>query len=313
MTPEGAGIPEGLPEERTPDAFWARQRPRLEAFEAALSDYLPPEAPEALREAMAYSLLGGGKRLRPALVFATLESLGTPHQKGFPLAAAIEMVHTYSLIHDDLPAMDDDDLRRGRPTNHRVFGEAMAILAGDGLQALAFGTLVRLAADGVPPGVVVRLVAELAEAAGPVGMVGGQALDLAYTGGGRRVDLAALEAMHRMKTGALIRFSVVGAAILAGAGEKTLAALSAYGRAIGLAFQVQDDILDVTGDAAALGKTPHRDEALGKATYPALVGLEESRRLRDRLIGEAAEALRTAGLERSELRALAEFIAARDR
>lgn len=296
----------------TAEAFWSRYGPRLRDFETALEQYLAIDAPAALLDAMRYSLFAGGKRLRPLLVFATLESLGRPYGDGFPLAAAIEMVHTYSLIHDDLPAMDDDDLRRGRPTNHRVFGEARAILAGDALQAHAFWVLGTLVEHGVAAEVVVRLVRGLSEAAGPIGMVGGQVLDLSATGR-EPIALEALEAMHRMKTGALIAFSVEGAAILAGAEASLSAALRRYAERIGLAFQVQDDILDVTGDAGTLGKTPHRDEALGKATYPALIGLAESIRRRDQLVESAKAALEAVGLADSELAALADYIAVRDR
>ncbi|WP_435008861.1 polyprenyl synthetase family protein [Tundrisphaera lichenicola] len=286
--------------------------------EEALAGYLPdsdlgpdPTAacPPRLAEAMRYSLLGGGKRLRPILALMAADACGADLDSAMPAACALEMVHTYSLIHDDLPSMDDDDLRRGRPTCHKAFDEATAVLAGDALLTLAFEVVAR---DVQPPEAAARCVLALAEGSGPAGMVGGQMADLQAEG---RTDatLAALEAIHRRKTGALLRASLKMGAIVAGADGAILRALDAYGHAVGLAFQIVDDLLDVQGDEAKLGKRVNKDHGLGKWTYPGLLGLEGSRRRAAELADEAIEALAPLGRRGEPLRALALDLLERDR
>jgi geranylgeranyl diphosphate synthase type II len=238
--------------------------------------------PDRLLEAMEYSLLAGGKRVRPVLCLVWAEMLGLERDRAVPAAAALELIHTYSLVHDDLPAMDDDDLRRGRPSNHKVFGEAMAILAGDGLLTEAFGLMLAPALDGsLPPALVARAASAVAGAAGAGGMVGGQAVDMLLTGK-TGVGLDELRRMHAMKTGALIEAACVSGAILglAAAGdERMVESASAYGRAIGVAFQIADDILDVVGKVEDIGKPVGSDQSQGKNTYPSLVGLDRSREM----------------------------------
>ena len=251
-----------------------------------LDQQLPSDGqePEGLHRAMRYSALAGGKRFRPVLVYATGEALGSPMESTDPIAAAIEIIHAYSLIHDDLPAMDDDDLRRGRATCHKAFDEATAILAGDALQALAFDVL----ATGLPSdkGSSLRIVGLIAEACGSVGMAGGQALDLDAVG--TQIGIEALETMHRLKTGALIRASVLAPCILAGLDESAMHHAAAYGNCVGLAFQVHDDILDITGNSELTGKNTMADVALDKPTFPSILGLEASveraRELRDQAV-----------------------------
>ncbi|PTQ57144.1 MAG: Octaprenyl diphosphate synthase [Candidatus Carbobacillus altaicus] len=285
-----------------------------EETERALRRYLPKHAPDTLQEAIAYSLFAGGKRLRPLFHFATLEALGAERSIGYPVVAALEMVHTYSLIHDDLPAMDNDDLRRGKPTNHKVFGEAVAILAGDALQAQAFFALSDLLSfPGLPPAKLLVLFQGFARAIGAEGMVGGQVLDLEAEG--KNIELDALEHLHRLKTGSLIVFSVESAAILGGAKAKEHEALVRYARALGLAFQVQDDILDVIGDEKMLGKKTRQDDIQQKSTYPALIGLEEAQKFRDRLIEEAKQALDVLTEERQSIQilfAIADLVGTRE-
>jgi geranylgeranyl pyrophosphate synthase len=281
--------------------------------------------PEALREAMRYSLLAGGKRLRPLLVLAAAEACG--EQLGLapddadvlalPAAAAIELIHTYSLVHDDLPSMDNDTLRRGRPTSHVVHGEALAILAGDALLTEAFALLAEdtQPVRGVDAHALVRrrlrVIDLVAAAAGPRGMVGGQVLDLqAVRPDAAPLDREGLRAMHAAKTGALIRGSVVSGAVLAGAGTEMTAAIDGYGEAIGLAFQIVDDILDVEAPSADLGKTAGKDAAAGKPTYPAIYGLAESRRLADDCIERALDSLRRAGLS-GQLPGIARWVVSR--
>jgi geranylgeranyl diphosphate synthase, type II len=266
------------------------------------------DIPSPLIEAMEYSLLAGGKRLRPALCVSWAELLGTRPGVVLPFAAGIECIHTYSLIHDDLPAMDNDDLRRGRPTSHKKFGEATAILAGDGLLTEAFSLML---GTGLPPERVAIATAEMAAAAGPRGMVGGQVLDMEFTGR-KGIDLAALQDMHARKTGALITASCVSGAMLAGAGKDDLERAGIYGRNVGLAFQVVDDILDVVGDESALGKPVGSDQERGKNTYPSIIGLEESYAFARRCSVSAVEALE--GYDRKKsgfLRDLAVYIVER--
>ncbi|HST26771.1 MAG TPA: farnesyl diphosphate synthase [Rudaea sp.] len=285
------------------------------AFSARADDVLahalPPEeqAPAALHRAMRYAVLGGGKRLRPVLVYATGSALGAPFDALDASAAAVEIIHAYSLVHDDLPAMDDDALRRGRPTCHVVFGEAMAILAGDALQALAFELL---AADTAhDPGAHVEMLRTLAAACGSHGMAGGQALDLAAVGTMLAPD--ELDRMHEHKTGALIRASVRLGALAAGNTDAAaLAALDDYGHAVGLAFQIRDDILDVEGDSATLGKTAGKDAADSKPTYPAILGMDASRARLAKLTDEAIAALAPLGECAKELVELAHYVAERE-
>jgi geranylgeranyl diphosphate synthase type II len=263
--------------------------------------------PRLLRESIRYSLLAPAKRLRPLLVLMAAEACGGTSEGAMPAACAVEMVHTYSLIHDDLPAMDDDDLRRGRPTNHKVYGEGQAILAGDALLTLAFDVLAR---DVRPPAVATQCCASLAAAAGATALVGGQADDLAGLVEG---DLATLESIHRRKTGAMFLVSLKLGALSAGAGETQLAALEEYGRAMGLAFQIMDDLLDVQGDEATLGKRVGKDVDRGKLTFPRLLGVEESQERAQRLIAEACEALTRLGPRAQGLEALARYVLERDR
>lgn len=282
-------------------AFLAEKSARTER---ALESYAARWAggPRRLAEAMRYSLFAGGKRLRPALALGAAEIIAGDDTPALPAACAIEMIHTYSLIHDDLPAMDDDDLRRGKPTCHRVYGEAIAILAGDALLTMAFDALADTGS--------VEVVREVAVAAGVAGMVGGQVLDM--HGEGRQLGLDDLRRIHASKTGALIRASVRTGALLAGAAPDTLDALTRYAERIGLAFQIADDILNVTGTQAALGKRVGSDAERGKSTYPALLGLDSARRLAQATIGEALDALQPFGPEAEPFRALAAFIIERD-
>ncbi len=286
---------------------------QLESFgrraEAALTAALPDanQPPERMHEAMRYAVLGGGKRMRPLLVYAAGSALGAPLQRLDASACAVEIIHAYSLVHDDLPAMDDDDLRRGKPTCHRVYGEAMAILAGDALQALAFELL---AADPalteIDPICRIKMLQTLAAACGPAGMAGGQAFDLEAVG--KVLSLAELERMHRYKTGALILGSVQLGALSAEvrSGELWLA-LERYGLELGLAFQIQDDILDVLASTETLGKQQGADQARGKPTYPALIGLERSQQLAKEHMNAAIDALRPLGADGAILEALARF------
>ena len=260
------------------------------------------DVPERLLAAMEYSLLAGGKRLRPVLCLSCAALCGLEEAGALPFAASIELIHTYSLIHDDLPAMDNDDLRRGKPTNHKAFDEATAILAGDGLLTEAFACM---AETPLPPERVLAALGELARAAGAAGMVGGQMLDMEYTGAGK-TDVQALAAMHARKTGALIRASCLCGGLLAGAEAEQADALARYGAAFGAAFQIVDDILDVTGTAEELGKTPGKDSAQGKLSYPSLLGLERSRALALEQAGRAQASLAVfSGPEAEFLRALA--------
>lgn len=246
---------------------------RRRYFEENLGGFLPPAAscPEVLRQAMEYSLFAPGKRLRPILTLATVEACGGPLDLALAPAAALEMVHTYSLIHDDLPAMDDDDLRRGKPTNHKVFGQGMAILAGDALLTHAFTVLAQ--ARGLATDVRIELVKELAAAAGPRGMVAGQALDIQ----GQDTDPDRIRQVHTCKTGALLRAAVRIGSIVAGTDAETLEHLSAYAACLGLAYQIVDDILDVTASGTALGKNPGSDTRQDKQTFVTIFGLEEAK------------------------------------
>jgi geranylgeranyl diphosphate synthase type II len=262
--------------------------------------------PEVLKPSMEYSLMAGGKRLRPVLCSVWAEMLGMDRGQVLEFAAGLELIHTYSLVHDDLPAMDDDDLRRGKPSNHKKFGEATAILAGDGLLTEAFSMMLE---SNLPAERVVRAAVAVARGAGPSGMVGGQAVDMDYTGRSDGVSLEELRTMHAMKTGALITSACVSGAILAGTGPEDEKRAREYGANIGVAFQIADDVLDVIGDQELLGKPVGSDEGSGKTTYPALVGLDESRRLADEAAEAAVAALDAyAGPQANFLAELARYI-----
>lgn len=285
--------------------------PRRAAVERELQRLvaIQPDVPPRLAESMAYSLLGGGKRVRPLLAILACEACGGSLAASLPAACALEMVHTYSLVHDDLPAMDDDDLRRGRPTNHVVYGEAMAILAGDGLLTLAFEVM---ASEVQPAAVAAACCADLAGAAGWAGMVAGQVVDLEAESGDQCRSLEALEAIHRRKTGRLLAASLTIGGRIAGADAPTLARLRKYGDAVGLAFQITDDILDVSGEAGKVGKNVGKDAAANKLTYPGLLGLQASRERAAQLIEVACQSIEPLGPGGLGLRLLAEFIGARD-
>jgi geranylgeranyl diphosphate synthase type II len=263
---------------------------------------------------MRYSLFAGGKRIRPILAMAALESVGGEGEPAWPVVSAIELVHTYSLIHDDLPAMDDDDTRRGRPTSHKKFGEAAAILAGDALLTAAFAVLSdRDLNRTIPSDILLSVIHELGLAAGSLGMVGGQFADIASEGmiGSQTISEETLRYVHSHKTGALIRASVRIGALLGSAGPEALSSLTVYGEKAGLAYQVADDILDLEGTEKETGKRVRKDGDHRKLTYPLIVGLDESKQLADRLIREALEALSAFGSEADPLRAIARFIVER--
>ncbi|WP_339429205.1 (2E,6E)-farnesyl diphosphate synthase [Pseudomonas taetrolens] len=291
------------------DAYQASSQDRVNA---ALERLFIAPAPELARlyEAMRYSVMNGGKRVRPLLAYAACEALGSAPEHANGAACAVELIHAYSLVHDDLPAMDDDDLRRGLPTTHKAYDEACAILAGDGLQSLAFSTLTDPQLTALDAETRLRMVSALALAAGPAGMVGGQAIDLGSVG--IKLDQAALEYMHRHKTGALIEASVQLGALASGkATVENLQALNVYARAIGLAFQVQDDILDVESDTETLGKRQGADIARDKPTYPALMGLEQAKHYALELRDQALNALRPFEADAEPLRELARYIVKR--
>jgi farnesyl diphosphate synthase/geranylgeranyl diphosphate synthase type II len=292
-------------------AALARERERVDARLAALAGELPG-VPAALRPALGYALEGGGKRLRPALCVLAYRALeGVPEHGLYDVACAIELVHTYSLLHDDLPAMDDDDLRRGRPTLHRIVGTPAATVAGAALIPLAFRVLLRGARFlHLPDSAASALALELARGMGAGGMVGGQWLDLEAEG--RRLDLDALARIHRAKTGALFEAAVRIGARAAGASPDRIEAVGAWGAALGLAFQVVDDILDETADSVALGKTAGKDRRQEKATYPALLGRDAARAQARARLEEGRAALRGAGIVSSELEAVGELMLARD-
>jgi len=281
-----------------------------QAVDEALDRALPPDSawPGTIHRAVRYSLFAGGKRIRPVLVLAAGEAVGGAREELMPLACAVEMVHTYSLVHDDLPAMDDDDLRRGKPTSHKVFGEAIAILAGDALLTRAFHLLAEVpeAWDDARVRRRLRAAAVLGEACGTTGLIGGQVMDLESEG--RAIGADDLECLHRAKTGALLSACVRGGAILGGAGDGDLQLLSRYASAIGLAFQVVDDVLDATEDAQRLGKTAGKDEAARKATYVSVHGLNEARALAAALRQEALEAIAPLGPRGELLAAIARLI-----
>ncbi len=310
-------MPKASPETAL-ESHLLRHAPRVEG---ALHAFLPPEDafPGIVHRAMRYSVFGGGKRLRPVLVIAAAEAAGGTVDAVLPTACAVELIHTYSLIHDDLPSMDNSATRRGQPTCHVVFGEAVAVLAGDALHALAF-QLLALVPPGVPASTVARVTLEIAESIGTKGMVGGQVLDLL---GERRPNLptipgwpgdmrAAVEDIHVRKTAALIQASVRAGALLSAAPPETLEAFSRYGQQVGLAFQIIDDVLDEVGEAARLGKDAQRDAVAAKLTFPSVHGVAESRAIAAALTGEAVQALRPLGERGAVLAEMAESLLYRE-
>lgn len=298
---------------RTDEGLGTHFGPRLHRFESALEQALPreSESPEILHQAMRYAVLGGGKRIRPLLVYSASEALGLEDAQVDNLAVAVELIHAYSLVHDDLPAMDDDDLRRGRPTCHKAFDEATAILAGDALQALAFQILASDKGLPGPPAVRIHAVRALATACGSRGMAGGQAHDLEAVG--KQLSQEQLEAMHRMKTGALIRFSVVAPAWLCEIDGNRRAALHRFGSLIGLAFQIHDDILDETGTADVTGKPRDSDREANKPTFTSTLGLEASRDLAGKLSQQALDCLEGFGPQAGSLAMIARYTVNRSR
>lgn len=278
--------------------------------EAALDQSIAVVYPEKIYEAMRYSLMAGGKRLRPILCLATCELMGGAIEMAMPTACALEMIHTMSLIHDDLPAMDNDDYRRGKLTNHKVYGEDIAILAGDGLLAYAF-EFIAAQTRQVPADRVLQVIAWVGRAVGAAGLVGGQVVDL-ESEGKPDVSLETLNFIHRHKTGALLEASVVSGALLAGASETDIQRLTRYAQNIGLAFQIVDDVLDITATPEQLGKTAGKDLQAQKATYPSFWGIEESKRQANQLIAEAKAELDPYGQAAYPLKAIADFITARN-
>ena len=294
------------------DAFGAQLEAWKLRMESALAARLPSAGtvPARLHEAMRYSVLGGGKRIRPALLFATARTLGLTEDEVEAAACAIELIHVYSLVHDDLPAMDDDDLRRGRPTCHKAYDEATAVLVGDSLQPLAFQLLARDPALPADPAIRLCLVDLLAEASGTFGMSGGQAIDLAQEG--QRPTIEQVEDMHARKTGALIRASVLLAALcVPSLGPDLYASLNDYATAIGIAFQIQDDLLDVLGDVSTLGKATGADRERDKPTHPAIIGIPASQERVGLLHQRALRALEPFGAKAAPLRSLADWLLTR--
>ena len=283
-------------------AFMDKQIPLLEQEMYSQVTRLTMSA--NLKESMLYSLKAGGKRIRPLFVLAVLELFNKPMQAGYEVGAALEMTHTYSLIHDDLPSMDDDDLRRGKPTNHIVFGEAIAVLAGDALNTLSLGILANV--TGISADKKVELIQLFSRASGAEGMVGGQVLDI--EGEQKQLTLTELEQVHIHKTGALLRFGIEAGAVLAGATKEQRAHLNDYAHHIGLAFQIKDDILDIEGDSAEIGKPVGSDLGLDKSTYPKLLGLEGAKQKAQELYQTALHELDNLPFDTTALRALAEFI-----
>ncbi|GAB6182121.1 polyprenyl synthetase family protein [Desulfotomaculum defluvii] len=284
---------------------WAKQ------VDVALDKYMPsPETyPTVIHEAMRYSVFAGGKRLRPILVLAAAQAVGGSADKVMPVACAMELIHTYSLVHDDLPAMDNDDFRRGRATNHKVYGEAMAILVGDALQTLAF-ELIAQAAENLPAEAVNKVTLEIARAAGSVGLIGGQVVDLLSEN--QTINGDTLEYIHRHKTGALFRASIRAGAILGGATASQLESLTLFAEQMGLAFQIKDDLLDIEGDEAKIGKPLGSDVKNQKSTYPAIYGLTKTREMAAASAAEAINALKIFHQEAEFLRGIMHFIINRD-
>lgn len=292
-------------------SFLVDLKKRSRLVDQALDLYLPKSEtyPGVIHEAMRYSLFAGGKRLRPILVLAAAEAVGADQDRAMPVACALELIHTYSLVHDDLPAMDNDDFRRGRPTSHKVYGEAMAIMAGDALLTLAFELIARTA-EKVPAELANRVTLEIARAAGSCGLIGGQVVDTLSEN--KNIDGEVLEYIHRHKTGALFRAAVRSGAILGNASPEELAALTVFAEQMGLAFQIKDDLLDIEGDEAKLGKPVGSDLKNQKATYPSIYGLERAREMALAAAAEANEALKIFGPKAEFLREIMHFIIQRD-
>ncbi|MEH7414758.1 polyprenyl synthetase family protein [Neobacillus drentensis] len=290
------------------DAFRKEYQQLLNRELRALVEKL--DAPSVIKDSMIYSLEAGGKRIRPLLLFATLDAFGIDPKKGLPAAAAIEMIHTYSLIHDDLPSMDNDDLRRGKPTNHKVFGDAIAILAGDALLTYSFEVINMLSDTFVPPSSKTRLVIEMAKAAGAGGMVGGQVADM--EGENKVLTLEELEYIHIHKTGKLLKFSVVAGAIMAQANEYLLKNLSAFAHHLGLAFQIQDDILDLVGNQQIIGKPVGSDTVNHKSTYPQLLSMDGARAALQNQIKMSKGYLKKTDLNTILLNEITDLVASRD-
>jgi geranylgeranyl diphosphate synthase, type II len=299
------------PEEATFD-LKAYLQERQKLCETALDESIPVRYPEKIYEAMRYSLLAGGKRVRPILCIATCEMTGGTIEMAMPTACALEMVHTMSLIHDDLPAMDNDDYRRGKLTNHKVYGEDIAILAGDGLLAYAFEFIATNTPKSVATERILQVISGLGRAFGAAGVVGGQVVDL-ESEGKADISLETLNFIHHHKTGALLEASVVCGGILAGASKEDIGKLSRYSQSIGLAFQIVDDILDITATQEQLGKTAGKDLKAQKVTYPSLWGLEESQKRATELVGVACAELEPFGKLAQPLVAIAHYIVNRDR
>lgn len=290
---------------RMPDKLTRFINENIPAIDKLLNDRLVEnDAPDSLLSSMAYSVNAGGKRIRPLLVLATLEDLGVTSKDALMVACAVEFIHTYSLIHDDLPCMDDDDFRRGKLTNHKIFGEALAVLAGDALQALAFSVMTELPNTSAQD--TIQLMRLLADAAGANGMVGGQVLDI--EGEEKELTLKQLEDVHINKTGALLSFCIEAGAILAGLDKENMASIKVFARNIGLAFQIQDDILDITSTTEQLGKNAGSDETSDKATYPSLLGIKGAQERLKRHHELAIEALEFLNDEQSLLALFADYI-----
>lgn len=283
---------------------------QIATIDEALKQYLPKvEGPDALiSESMAYSLFAGGKRLRPILLMASANALGQSGQSFLPVACALEMIHTYSLIHDDLPAMDNDDYRRGKLTNHKVYGDGIAVLAGDGLLTAAFEVMTKQ--EGVSPVILLQVIREIAEAAGGQGMIGGQVIDLLSED--HAIDLATLKLMHQKKTGALFKAAVRSGALLAGATPAQLLALTKYAEAFGLAFQITDDILDEIGTEDKIGKPVGSDRKNHKSTYVTLHSLEKAQEMAKEAVEEALDSIKDFGREAQVLRQLVQYLISRD-
>lgn len=290
------------------DAFTQEYKHLLEEELRTLVDKL--NAPPVIKDAMHYSLKAGGKRIRPLLLFATLDAYGINPKIGLQAASAIEMIHTYSLIHDDLPSMDDDDLRRGKPTNHKVFGEAVAILAGDALLTYSFEVIGGISNELASANTKVKLVVEMARAAGTEGMVGGQVADM--EGEGKALTLEELEYIHIHKTGKLLKFSVVAGALLAGANQTHMDNLAAFAHHLGLAFQIQDDILDLEGNQELLGKPVGSDTINHKSTYPQLLSMEGTKKVLQHQLDLSKQYLESTGLKTNLLKEIVNLIATRD-
>lgn len=293
---------------RVLDAFAQDYKQLLESELRTLVEKL--NAPPSIKEAMHYSLEAGGKRIRPLLLFATLDAFGTDPKKGLLAAAAIEMIHTYSLIHDDLPSMDNDDLRRGKPTNHKVFGEAIAILAGDALLTYSFEVMGNIPREIASSDTKIQLVIEMAKAAGTEGMVGGQVADM--EGEGKALGLKELEYIHIHKTGKLLKYSVVAGALLSGATQDQVDKLSKFAHHLGLAFQIQDDILDLEGNQELLGKPVGSDTSNQKSTYPQLLSIEGAKTELRKQLDLSKDYLEKTGLNTNLLIEIADLVASRD-